>query len=326
MAGGESGDRGSANKEETVALPARRPLVLDGGLSNQLAAAGCDLSGALWSARLLLEDPGTIVAAHEAYYSAGADIATTASYQVSFEGFSAAGIDEGTTAAMLRRSVELARVAAERASLDRELWVAASVGPYGAISADGGEYRGRYGLQKAELAAFHRRRLDVLVAAEPDFLAVETIPDLDEALVLAELVDEYDVPAWLSYTVDGARTRAGQPLAEAFAVAAGAKRIIATGMNCSPAPDVDAAIALAVEESGKPAVVYPNSGQTWDAAARAWRGEPTFDPGRVNGWIDQGARLLGGCCQVGPDQIRTLAKVIGSIDRPDRPVSTVRDA
>lgn len=295
-----------------VALPTRRPLVLDGGLSNQLAAAGCDLSGVLWSARLLLDDPGAVVAAHEAYYLAGADIATTASYQVSFEGFSAAGIGEATTTTVLRRSIELARAAAERASHGRELWVAASVGPYGAISADGAEYRGRYGLKKAELAAFHRRRLDVLVAAEPDFLAVETIPDLDEAAVLAELVDEYDIPAWLSYTVDGARTRAGQPLADAFAVAAGSDRILATGMNCSPAPDIDAAIGLAAEASGKPVVVYPNSGQTWDAVTRSWQGEPTFDPGRVTGWIDRGARLIGGCCQVGPDQIRALATMIGS--------------
>jgi homocysteine S-methyltransferase len=294
-----------------MALPGRRPLVLDGGLSNQLAAAGCDLSGALWSARLLLDDPGAVIAAHEAYFRAGADIVTTASYQASFEGFSAAGIDDATTTAVLRRSVELGRVAAERAGLGRELWVAASIGPYGAISADGAEYRGNYGLTKTELAAFHRRRLDVLVAAEPDFLAVETIPDVDEAEVLAELVDGYDIPAWLSYTVDGAYTRAGQPLADAFAIAAGCDRIVATGMNCSPSSDIGAAVGLAAQVSGKPVVVYPNNGQVWDAGARTWRGAPTFEPDQVGNWIDRGARLLGGCCQVGPAQIRALATMIG---------------
>lgn len=284
--------------------------MLDGGLSNQLAAAGCDLSGALWSARLLLDDPDAVIGAHEAYFRAGADIVTTASYQVSFEGFDAAGIDAATTTAVLRRSVELARTAAERAGGERELLVAASVGPYGAISADGAEYRGRYGLTKAELAAFHRRRLDVLVAAGPDFLAVETIPDVDEAEVLRELVEDYDVPAWLSYTVDGPLTRAGQPLAEAFAVAADCDRIISTGMNCSPARDIDASIALAARTSGKPVVVYPNSGQTWDAETRTWQGESTFDPATVGGWIERGAGLIGGCCQVRPDQIRELATMI----------------
>ncbi|MGC7094686.1 homocysteine S-methyltransferase [Amycolatopsis lurida] len=284
-----------------------RPVVLDGGLSNQLAADGHDLSGSLWSARLLLDDPQAIVAAHEVYFRAGAQVATTASYQVSFEGFTAAGIDAAKASEALRRSVELAREAAAR--VGDGLRVAASVGPYGAITADGAEYRGRYGLSKAELTGFHRKRLDVLVDAEPDFLAVETIPDLDEAVVLAELVGEYDVPAWLSYTVDGARTRAGQPLAEAFAVAAGTGRIVATGVNCSSPSDTGAAIALAARVSGKPVVVYPNSGQEWDAETRTWRGEPAFGP--VEDWIGQGARLIGGCCQVGPDQIRALAKMIG---------------
>ncbi|MFD8500850.1 homocysteine S-methyltransferase [Amycolatopsis sp. NPDC059657] len=293
-----------------MALPMRRPLVLDGGLSNQLAAAGCDLSGALWSARLLLDDPGAVIGAHEAYFRAGADVVTTASYQVSFERFEAAGIDDATTTDVLRRSVELARTAADRVTERRGLRVAASIGPYGAISADGAEYRGAYGLSKAELTAFHRRRLDVLVAAHPDFLAVETIPDLDEAEVLADLVDDYDVPAWLSYTVDGSRTRAGQPLAEAFAIAAGCDLIIATGMNCSPARDIDASIDLAARMSGKPVVVYPNSGQVWDADTRTWLGESTFDPATVGDWIQRGAGLIGGCCQVRPDQIRELATMI----------------
>ncbi|MBN6041885.1 homocysteine S-methyltransferase [Amycolatopsis sp. 195334CR] len=285
-----------------------RPVVLDGGLSNQLADAGHDLGGSLWSARLLLDEPEAIVAAHEAYFRAGARIATTASYQVSFEGFAAAGIGAAKTAEALRRSVELAREAAAR--VGEGLRVAASVGPYGAITADGAEYRGRYGLTAAELTAFHRKRLDVLVAAEPDFLAVETIPGVDEAVVLAELVGEYDVPAWLSYTVDGARTRAGQPLADAFAVAAGVDRIFATGVNCSSPDDTGTAIGLAARVSGKPVVVYPNSGQEWDADARTWRGAPAFGP--VGDWVDQGARLIGGCCQVGPAQIRVLATTIGS--------------
>ncbi|AXB42160.1 homocysteine S-methyltransferase [Amycolatopsis albispora] len=288
-----------------------RPLVLDGGLSNQLEAAGHDLGGALWSARLLLDEPEAITAAHEAYFRAGAEVATTASYQVSFEGFAAAGVEASGTVKALRRSVELARDAADR--VRSGLLVAASVGPYGAITADGAEYRGRYGLSKAELTAFHRKRLDVLVAAGPDLLAVETIPDLDEAEVLAGLVAEYGVPAWLSYTVDGERTRAGQPLAEAFAVAAGVERIVATGVNCSSPRDTGAAIGLAARVSGKPVVAYPNSGQSWDAEARTWRGEPVFAP--VRDWVAEGARLIGGCCQVGPERIRELATAVRAFRR-----------
>ncbi|MGE6733664.1 homocysteine S-methyltransferase, partial [Streptomyces sp. NPDC059900] len=249
---------------------ARRPLVLDGGLSNQLEAAGHDLSDALWSARLLADAPEAIAAAHRAYYAAGADIATTASYQATFEGFARHGIDAVSTAELLRLSVELAREAG--ADAGREVWVAASAGPYGAMLADGSEYRGRYGLTVAELERFHRPRLEVLADAEPDVFALETVPDTDEARALLRAVRGLGIPAWLSYTVSGGYTRAGQPLAQAFALAADAEEVLAVGVNCCDPGDAEAAVRLAARITGKPVVAYPNSGESWDAAARAWRG------------------------------------------------------
>ncbi|KJS51420.1 homocysteine methyltransferase, partial [Streptomyces rubellomurinus subsp. indigoferus] len=107
----------------------------------------------------------------------------------------------------------LARGAARSVPGGRRGGVAAWVGPYGAGLADGWEYRGRYGLSGAELAAFHRPRLGVLVAARPDVLALETVQDVDEARALLGLLRGSEVPAWLSYSVVGDRTRAGQPLA-----------------------------------------------------------------------------------------------------------------
>lgn len=292
----------------------RRPLVLDGGLSNQLEAAGHDLSDALWSARLLADDPGALVAAHRAYYAAGADIATTASYQATFEGFAQHGIDAVSTAELLRLSVESAREAA--ADADREVWVAASAGPYGAMLADGSEYRGRYGLTVAELERFHRPRLEVLADAEPDVLALETVPDTDEARALLRAVRGLGVPAWLSYTVSGGYTRAGQPLAEAFALAADADEILAVGINCCDPRNADAAVRLAARITGKPVVAYPNSGETWDAAARAWRGPAHFTAGQVAGLRDAGARLIGGCCRVGPETIARVAAELSATGRP----------
>ena len=160
-------------------------LVTDGGLATELEARGNDLSDDLWSARLLADVPDEIKAAHLAFFRAGAVIATTASYQASFDGFAARGIGEDDVVRLLRRSVELAQAARDEVADDgRERWVAASVGPYGATLADGSEYRGRYGLSVAELAAWHRRRLEVLADAGPDVLALETIPDLDEAEAL----------------------------------------------------------------------------------------------------------------------------------------------
>jgi homocysteine S-methyltransferase len=287
------------------------PLVLDGGMSNQLEAGGADLTDALWSARLLRDDPDAIVAAHAAYLAAGASIVITASYQATFEGFARAGLHRDAAAGLLRRSVEVARRAADvAASRSRPRWVAASVGPYGALLADGSEYRGRYGLSVAELARFHAPRMAALAAAGPDAFAMETVPDVDEARALIRAGSGLGVPGWLSYTVAGDRTRAGQPLEEAFAVAADADWVIAVGVNCCDPADTDHAVRVAAKVTGKPVVVYPNSGEGWDGRARSWDGHPTFDPARVAGWLDAGARLVGGCCRVGPDQIAALAAAV----------------
>ncbi|PAM98400.1 homocysteine S-methyltransferase [Streptomyces sp. Alain-F2R5] len=294
------------------ALASGRPLVLDGGMSNQLESAGHDLSDDLWSARLLAEEPEAITEAHLAYFEAGADVAITASYQATFEGFARRGVDRGRAAELMALSVESAREAARRARVDRRLWVAASAGPYGAMLADGSEYRGRYGLGIAELERFHRPRLEVLAAARPDVLALETVPDTDEAAALLRAVRGLGVPAWLSYTVAGDRTRAGQPLEEAFALAADAEEVIAVGVNCCAPGDVPGAVETAARVTGKTVVVYPNSGETWDAETRSWKGSSSFDAGRVRRWRAAGARLIGGCCRVGPGTIRSVAAALAS--------------
>ncbi|HEU5356773.1 MAG TPA: homocysteine S-methyltransferase [Actinocrinis sp.] len=264
------------------------PLVLDGGMSNQLESAGHDLSDALWSARLLADDPAAIVAAHEAYVATGAQVAITASYQASFGGFAHKGIRRERAAALFGLSVELARRSGAP-------YVAASVGPYGAVLADGSEYRGRYGLTVAQLERFHRPRIEALVAAAPDVLALETVPDIDEAEAMLRVVGSLGALSWLSYTIAGSRTRAGQPLVEAFELAAAVDSVIAVGVNCCAPQDVAAAVEIAAATTGKPVVVYPNSGETWDAAARAWQGSNTFDAALVRSWVRAGARLVGGC-------------------------------
>jgi homocysteine S-methyltransferase len=298
-------------------------LVADGGLATALEARGHDLADRLWSARLLIDDPGEITAVHRAFFRAGADLATTASYQASFAGFAARGVDRTEAERLLRRSVALARdaAAAEPAPDGRRRWVAASVGPYGAALADGSEYRGRYGLAVAALRDWHLPRLEALAEAGPDVLACETVPDVDEGEALVGALAGLGVPAWLSYSVDGDRTRAGQPLADAFAVATGAPEVVAVGVNCCAPADVPAAVALAREITGKPVIAYPNSGEGWDAGAGRWIGPSRFAAADAPGWVERGARIVGGCCRVGPADIARLARAVGGRDRPGKPHS-----
>jgi homocysteine S-methyltransferase len=286
------------------------PIILDGGMSNALQDRGHDLSDDLWSARLLKDAPEEIAAVHRAYYEAGAMVATTASYQASVIGFEHAGVPRGEAERLIASSVRIAREVRDAMAVDgRRRLVAASVGPYGAVLADGSEYRGRYGVSAAALRDFHGPRLELLIDAGPDLLAVETIPDVDEAEVLVELLAELDFPAWFSYSVDGSVTRAGQLLTDAFAVPA-IPSIVAVGINCCAPDDVQAAVETAVAVTGKPAVAYPNSGETWDAGGRRWTGDPTNPTSLASGWLAAGASYIGGCCRVGPADIRALAAAL----------------
>jgi homocysteine S-methyltransferase len=286
-----------------------RPVVLDGGLATLLERRGHDLSSDLWSARLLRDDPGALVDAHREFFAAGAEVAISASYQASFEGFSAVGLDRTETERLLRRSVAIARSA--RDEVAPAGWVAASVGPYGAVLADGSEYRGDYDLGVAGLRRFHRPRLAVLADSGADVLAIETIPCLAEVESLLAEVDGTGHPAWLSVSAVGDRTRAGEPLVEAFAMAGDVAEVIAVGVNCTAPADVADAVAAASRV--RPAVAYPNSGQGWDAEARAWTGESAFAAADVAAWIDAGARLVGGCCRVGPEDVAAVATVVTSL-------------
>jgi homocysteine S-methyltransferase len=291
------------------AVPHDTVLISDGGLATELEARGNDLSDALWSARLLLDAPEEIAAVHAAFFRAGAVFATTASYQASFQGFAARGIGRGDAVRLLRRSVELATSARDVVGA-RGRWVAASIGPYGAALADGSEYKGRYGLSVAQLADWHRPRLEVLADAGPDVLALETVPDIAEAEALVGLVGEFGVPAWLSYTIDGTTTRAGQPLADAFAVAAGVPEIVAVGVNCCAPADVLAAVGVARDIADKPVIVYPNSGEGWDANRRTWVGTSRFSAELAPQWMAEGARIVGGCCRVRPNDIAAIATAV----------------
>jgi homocysteine S-methyltransferase len=290
-------------------------VILDGGLSTELEARGHDVSSALWSARLLRDDPAAIVAAHAAFAAAGAQVATTASYQATVEGFGAVGVDADDARKLIASSVALAREG------QGDGWVAGSVGPYGALLADGSEYTGAYvdRMTVDELRAFHRPRMEVLAEAGADVLACETVPAAAEAEALIAEAETLGVPVWLSLTTvvgaDGVvRTRRGERAADVFAMTADVAAVIAVGVNCTAPDAVRPSVAVAAA-TGKQVVVYPNSGEGWDSVGRRWTGAPGISAGDVPSWVDGGARLIGGCCRVRPQHIATIASVIRSPDR-----------
>ena len=284
---------------------AQRPVLLDGGLATTLELLGHDISGDLWSAQMLIDQPDAIVEAHRAFFAAGAEVATTATYQATFDGFAAHGIERADTVELMQRGVQLAREAAAEVS-DRQTWVAASLGPYGAMLADGSEYRGRYGLTVGELRDFHRPRLEVLASAGADVLAFETIPDAHEVEAVLIEIEGTGIDCWVSVSIEGSRLRSGDLLLDVAAMVADVDEVIAFGINCSTPSDATEAVSIATR-SGKPAVIYPNSGEGWDADNRTWVTAETAAHFPVARWTAEGARLVGGCCRVTPGDISALA-------------------
>src|SRR6187200_2661187 len=286
------------------------PVVLDGGLATQLEAQGHKLDSALWSARLLHEDPDAIVQAHLAYFAAGAQVATTASYQASMDGFVHAGMTPAEAQKLIKRSVRLAEQARANCQDDHDRWIAGSIGPYGAALADGSEYRGDYDLSVQELRKWHRPRIELLAEVGVDVLALETIPCLVEVEALLAEIDGSGQPCSLSVTCAGDRTRAGEPAEEAFVLARDVDEIIAVGVNCIDPAGASALIRIGSQAAGKPVVIYPNSGERWDSVTKAWMGPATFQAEDVRDWITGGGRLVGGCCRVGPTQIKAIRDLV----------------
>jgi homocysteine S-methyltransferase len=325
------------------------PVILDGALATYLETLGADVSGALWSADVLVRDAQLIKQAHLDYYRAGANVAITASYQASVPGLiKHLGTSESQVKDLVKRSVRLAQdardeyVAETMAALEKEerqaatenrarpegheeslrnsLFVAGSVGPYGAYLADGSEYRGDYSLSRDELKDFHRGRIQALVDAGVDVLACETIPSKDEIKALLDLLGtEYpDTEAWFSFTLrDGKHISDGTPLTEVASLFDNVQQVVAVGLNCVP-DDIGLAALKVLRSSMRigTLMIYPNSGEQWNARAREWEGKRTEGStlaDKTLEWWHAGAGIIGGCCRTTPKDINTMKKALEAL-------------
>lgn len=286
-------------------------LVLDGALATELERAGMDLADPLWSASALMEAPEAILRVHRSYLEAGADIITSAGYQATIPGFMAKGCSRKEAERLLRLAVRLVKRARDEyeAETGRRALAAASAGPYGAYLADGSEYSGHYDLSRRELADFHRERALILADEAPDLLAFETVPSLAEAEAIADAVSALPAgSAWFSFSCrDGETACAGDRAEDCAAFLAGIQQIAAIGANCT-APAHIAALIGRFRAAGKPVIVYPNSGETWNKESGAWEGAPSDFGALAPEWNRAGARIIGGCCRTSPETVLALVR------------------
>lgn len=294
------------------------PLLLDGGLSNQLESQGCNLSHKLWSAKMLVESPEEIVEAHLTYLKAGAHCITTSSYQATVPGFISSGFDDKTSESLIVKSVHLAEEAIEHysslAKNNLRPLIAASIGPYGAYLADGSEYHGNYGVTDKELKEFHQGRISLLDKTNADFFACETIPSFQEARILAELLKETNKSAWVSFSCkDEQHINDGTPIEECVEFLAKHSNVFALGVNCTAPKYISGLIkSIKKKSADKKIVVYPNSGEVFNADNKTWFGlsDPNSFVSMAKEWHSLGADILGGCCRIGPEHISSLHNAI----------------
>lgn len=291
-------------------------VILDGALATELERYGADLQHSLWSARYLLTEPERIERVHRDYLDAGAQILLTASYQATIPGYLNHGYSTEDAHAAIRTSVALARAACRawhdaHPEISSRRLVAGSVGPYGAYTADGGEYRGNYGLSSEQLIAFHLPRIKTLAAAGVDFIACETIPDLHEAEALAQCVAMIPgLTCWMAMSCcDGGHCNAGQSIELVAQRMQTYACVAAVGVNCTDPRFVTDIVRRFVQHTDKPIVAYPNSGESYNAVSKSWSGTVSCSDyvEAARAWVDAGARIVGGCCRTTPEHIAGLA-------------------
>ena len=291
------------------------PLLIDGGLSNQLEKQGHDLNHKLWSAKLLESEPEAIIKAHLAYLEAGAQCITTASYQASIPGFMSIGYDMATAESLIKKSVHLAEKAIKRFHLKgSKPIIAASVGPYGAYLADGSEYHGNYGISEETLREFHEHRISLLDRSNADILACETIPSFKETIVLANILKDMNKQTWVSFSCkDEFHINDGTPIEDCVDILSDHPNIFAIGVNCTSPKYISGLVkAIKPKIKDKRIIVYPNSGDVYNAETKVWSELSSSEQllNQAKEWINLGVDIIGGCCRIGPEEIKSLKKLI----------------
>lgn len=297
-------------------------IIIDGALASELQRRGCDLNDSLWSAKVLIEQPDLIRQVHYDYFKAGADCATTASYQASPLGFAKKGISLDESIKLIKKSVELAQQAKEQyltqIGKNKPLFIAGSIGPYGAYLADGSEYTGNYQLSEEEFIEFHQIRIQALIDAKADILACETLPNFAEIKAIVKVLKQYPtMTAWFSFTLkDANHLSDGTPLKEVIDYLNNVDQVVSVGINCIALEEVTAALTVLQTLTRKPLIVYPNSGEQYDPTTKQWHKNHQHNctfKNQLPTWLKLGAKLIGGCCQTTPKDIAEIADYLKNI-------------
>ena len=292
-------------------------VVLDGAMSTPLERLGADTNNDLWTAKALIDNEELVYEVHKMYFEAGADLIITDTYQANVQAFEKVGYSEKEARNLIKKAVKIAQKARDdyENKTGKHNYIAGTIGPYGAYLANGSEYRGDYELSVEEYQQFHLPRIEELVNAEVDILAIETQPKLDEVLAILELLKEKypQQKVYVSYTLSDDDTISdGTPLPRAIHALEDYSQVIAVGINCVKLELVEPALKNMKEITDKHLIVYPDSSAVYNPKSKTWsqtKTSATFEE-LIPNWYEAGARIIGGCCTTGPKEIKAVADFI----------------
>ena len=295
----------------TVSLP-DGPVLMDGGMGQELIHRG-QVEGPNWSAQSLIDAPERVRRTHEAYIQAGAQIILTNTYAVVRRRFSESEVPDRFVA-LNKLACEMARQA--RDNTNPSVLIAGSLPPYF------GSYRPDLTHDVKTIEPMYREQAEVL-APHVDFLICETMSTSEEARGAITGAASVGKPVWVAWTIaddDSARLRSGETLAEAWAALDGLP-VSGLLLNCSAPEAITTALPVLSALSDWPVGAYANGFQgipeKWfgandglDALGKRQDLDPDTYAGVVADWIDAGAKLVGGCCEIGPAHIARLRDLI----------------
>ena len=285
-------------------------ILLDGGMGQELINRGASGQGVLWSAKALFDNPEAVQAVHEDYIRAGADVITTNSYSCIRNNFEPEGLAD-RLGEMNRLAATLAQQARDK--IGKPVLIAGSMGP------QNGSYRPDLVGSFEETEALYREQAELL-APHVDFFICETLSCLVEARAAVVAATSTGKPVWLSWSIEdsgAAKLRSGESLRAAWDDIAGLG-VSAVLLNCSPPEAIGKVLPGLVSISDIPVGAYANAltpiPEKWD-----FHGEQSIPPSRIDvtpqayadhaaSWLAAGARIIGGCCEVGPTHIAQIHK------------------
>ena len=287
-------------------------VILDGGMGQELINRKASGQGVLWSAKALFDNPAAVQAVHEDYIRAGANVITTNSYACIRNNFEPEGLLDRLEE-MNRLSAMLARRARDK--VGKKVLIAGSMGP------QRGSYRPDLVGSYDETESLYREQAEFL-APMVDLFICETLSCIKEARAAAVAAVSTGKPVWLSWSIGdsgAANLRSGESIRDAWNDING-MGISAVLLNCSPPEAISRVLPELVSISDVPVGAYANAftpiPEKWD-----FHGDESIPPSRTDvtpqayaeyaaQWLKAGARIIGGCCEVGPAHIGRLHETL----------------